>query len=141
MFPTFCLLHPVSPEYVAGKKARGLCRTYRCRRPKYWDRDRCTTCNCRLRRLLHPEHYAYENLRRSAKKRGIGFHLTFAEFKTFIAGSDYLTHKGTEAHSLTIDRRFTDQPYRAGNLRFMSHADNSSHRYEEKSDPSAPADY
>lgn len=141
MFPTVCLLHPVTSEYVAGKRVRGLCRTWKCRRPKRADRDRCGTCDNRLYRYNHPDYYAFVALKSSARGRGKKFELTFEEFKQFCAETGYLEKKGNQPHSLTVDRIDRTGPYSLANIRIMSHADNSSHKYEEKSDPSAPADF
>lgn len=140
MFPTFCLLHPVTPEYVAGKKARGLCRTWKCRRPKPKDRDRCYTCNCRLHRLRHPDYYAYVALKASARGRRKKFEITFEEFKGFCARTGYLEHKGQKPGDMTIDREDRLGPYSLANIRILTHADNSSHKYETP-DPTTPADY
>lgn len=131
MFPTFCLLHAVTSEYRDRKRRNGKCITWRCRRKARADGARCDTCHCRLHRLRHPDHYAFVALKASARKRRIAFELTFDQFKQFIAGSGYLSDKGREPHSLTIDRINRLLPYRLDNLRFLSHADNSSHRYEE----------
>jgi hypothetical protein len=92
---------------------------------------RCHTCESRLKRLRHDDRYAYENLKSSARKRGIRFDLSFEDFMEFCCITGYLEARGQEPHSLTIDRIKTDRPYTWGNLRVLSHADNSSHRYEE----------
>lgn len=133
MFPTFCLLHSVTPTYAAGKRARHICTTWRCRKPAADRKTKCETCRSRLYRLKHPIHYAYDNLRSSARKRGIGFELTFAEFEQFNEVTGYVIHVGREPGSLTIDRIFNDLPYRLSNIRIMSYADNTSHRYEAQS--------
>lgn len=139
MIPHVWLLRETTEEYRAAKRARGLCRTYRCTRPVDTDQNlRCLTCRSRLYRLRNPERYAYDNLRASARKRDIDFDLTFEEFWGFVAGTDYIARRGKGDTDLSIDRIRTHEGYKPGNLRIMRYLDNISHRYE---DGSAPADF
>lgn len=130
MFPTICLLTKTTPAYRADKKRRGLCATYRCRRGKAGDRTRCWTCNSRLHRYRHPEFYAWVGLKASARKRGIAFLLTFPEFQDFCRETGYMSTKGTTPESATINRKKRHLPYTRDNIELMSHADNSSRRYD-----------
>jgi len=68
--------------------------------------------------------YAYQNLKVSARKRGIGFFLTFEWFKDFIMGTDYLTSKGRNREGLTIDRKERHLGYAEGNLAVIPNIDN-----------------
>lgn len=135
MFPTIWLLHETTEEYRNRKQSRGLCVTYRCRRrvtlaARSHGMYRCNTCNSRLYRIQHPDRYAYHNVRRSAQMRGIGFEWAFEDFQEFCATTGYLEMKGTTPDSLTIDRIRNYESYRVGNVRIMTHADNSSHKFE-----------
>ena len=76
------------------------------------------------------DRYAYDNLKASARKRGIGFELSFEDFMEFCCVTGYLEQRGKENHSLTIDRIKNDQPYRIGNIRILPYYDNVSHKYE-----------
>ena len=81
--------------------------------------------------MQHDDVYAYHNLKRSARKRGIKFELSFEDFCEFCAITGYLEQRGQDPDSLTIDRIKSDQPYRTGNIRILTHAENSCHHYEE----------
>lgn len=135
-FPHLYLSKPIDPKTVAEKKARGRCICHGCRRKAETGQRklRCTTCQSRLKRLRNDDRYAYNNLKSSARKRGIGFELDFESFMEFCCQTGYLDARGKEPHSLTIDRIKTDRPYQLGNLRILTYADNISHRYEEYAD-------
>lgn len=142
-FPHAYLSKPLDPETVKAKKQRGRCICFGCRRKAETSQRKykCQTCQSRIKRMTHDDRYAYSNLRASARKRGIGFHLSFEDFAEFCATTGYLEQRGKEPHSLSIDRRFTDRPYELGNLRIMTYEANISHRHEEYADASAAADF
>ena len=130
-FPTHYLTLPTHPE----KRARGRCISHGCRRPAAAKKGgRCETCASRLFRLSHDSHYAYHNLKTSARKRGIEFLLSFEDFEEFCAVTGYLERRGWNPEDWTIDRIKTDLPYQTGNLRILTNADNASHKYEEYAD-------
>ena len=129
-FPHRYLSIEVSPETVAEKKRRGLCVLYRCRRYAQAGKNQCPTCRSRLCRLRDPGYYAFQNLKVSARKRGILFLLTRAEFDAFCERTGYLQRRGITAEALTIDRIDHHGPYSADNIRTMCHADNCRHTYE-----------
>lgn len=139
-FPHAYLSKILSADTVAEKRARGRCISWGCsRRARKETRDpRCHTCRSRITRLKNPARYSFRNLKNRAKQRGIAFELTFDEFAAFCNETDYLEKKGREPHSYTIDRIKTHLPYCYSNLRILTHAQNSSHKYE---DGSAPADF
>ena len=135
-FPTAYLFRPVSPELMAEKRSRGRCVCWGCRRraDKRSRKLRCHTCQSRIKRLQNEDYYAYSNLRSSARKRGIGFELSFEDFQEFCAVTGYIEARGKEPHSLSVDRIKTDLPYTMGNIRILTYADNVSHKYEEYAD-------
>lgn len=135
MFPTAWLLTPVSEEYAAKKKAKALCRTYRCRRPAVRYRPVCEICKSRLFRLKNRLYYAWDCLRSSARKRGIGFELTLEEFRSFCEKTGYLQTKGIDAGCSTVNRIKASLPYRADNIELMEHRENVSRRHDEPRDP------
>lgn len=103
---------------------------HRCRRVAEVGKTKCHTCQSRIKRIRNPLTYAFENLKRSARKRGIEFLLSRAEFKAFCDKHGYLEKKGKLPESLTIDRERKDGPYSAANIRPMSYIDNISHKFE-----------
>lgn len=129
-FPHSYLFKPVSDAGKAKKRARGLCQHWCCKRVARVGHSDCQTCCSRKHRLKHPEKYAFKNLRCSARKRGIGFDLTYQQFQEFVATTGYVEHRGKEPHSLSIDRIRNEEPYRVGNLRIMTYGMNVSHKVE-----------
>jgi len=73
----------------------------------------------------NPIRYLYCNLKTHSKERGIGFSLTFQEFKTFCEETDYHNRKGRTPDAYTIDRLDPNGPYSRENIRILSHAENS----------------
>lgn len=130
-FPYSYLFKAITPELTAAKRAKHKCVSWGCRRKAGIERTRCETCRSRLYRLRYDDRYAYNNLKSSARKRHIGFDLSFDDFVEFCSVTGYLEARGQAPESLTIDRIKTNQPYRIGNLRVLTHADNSSHQLEE----------
>lgn len=134
-FPTEYLFREVSIELITRKQAAGRCISWRCRRRAAKKKSgRCETCASRLYRLRNDDRYAYHNLRSSARKRGIGFELSFEDFMEFCAVTGYLEARGKDPTSLTIDRIKTSLPYGVGNLRILTYNDNISHEYESERD-------
>lgn len=130
-FPHLYLSKLLDPETVAKKRRRGICVMHRCRRVAEPGKTKCHTCQSRLKRIKNPLAYAFENLKRSAAKRGIGFELTRAEFADFCKKHGYLERKGREPESMTIHRIRSWGPYHKDNIRPLSMSDNASHRYDE----------
>ena len=131
-FPSSYLFVEVSIELATAKRARGRCVSYRCRRRAAKKKGgRCETCASRLFRLKDDCRYAYNNLKRSAAKRGIPFDLPFDIFEDFCATTGYLEMRGKEPHSYSIDRIDTNGPYAWGNIRILTYMDNVSHKYED----------
>jgi len=134
-FPTAYLFKALDPKATAEKRRRRVCISWGCRRRAARRRGgRCETCASRLFRLTHDDRYAYHNLKRSAKKRGIGFEIEFEDFIEFCAITGYLELRGKDPHSFTIDRIKASEPYRIGNIRILTYHDNISHKYEEAAD-------
>lgn len=134
-FPTAYLDKLVSPELVAEKRRRKRCVSWGCRRRAAKKRGgRCETCASRRWRLKNDARYAFHNLKVSARKRRIPFHLAYEDFMEFCAVTDYLERRGPNSSDLTIDRQKTDLPYQVGNLRILTNADNACHHYEEYAD-------
>jgi hypothetical protein len=88
--------------------------------------------------LNNPTYYAWTCLEASARKRGIKFLITFAEFKNFCRGTGYLENKGKKSESLTIDRIDPAKPYQLDNLRILTWMENCSHSVEGMTDPREP---
>lgn len=129
-FPHIYLSKPVSEAALAKKRARGLCRHWCCQRVARPGRTDCYTCHSRKTRMKHPDRYAFENLRSSAAKRGIGFELSFEDFVEFVATTGYVEMRGKTPESLSIDRIRNHEPYRVGNLRVLPYGLNVSHAVE-----------
>lgn len=134
-FPHAYLFKEVRPELIAIKRECGKCVSYCCKRRAGRKKGgRCCTCASRLYRLRNEDRYAFHNLKSSARKRGIKFHLTFEDFQEFCALTGYLEQRGKEPTSLTVDRIKSWMPYQVGNIRILTYADNVSHKFEESRD-------
>jgi len=117
---------PVRRERKRPKgKPLHLCDTPFCRNPHAEHRFICHKCRKKRWRNNHPINYLYDNLRTSARCRNKGFELTLQEFTAFCFRTSYHLLKGREPHSLTIDRIYNDQPYRADNIQALTHRENS----------------
>ena len=64
-------------------------------------------------------------IRHSAKKRDLPFTITLAEFKDFCAKTGYLERRGNQPEDFTIDRIDWNDGYCIGNLRVLTHEENS----------------
>jgi hypothetical protein len=85
----------------------------------------CPTCISRRWRAANPEMAAYNNLKTNAKRRGIGFFLTFEEFYQWAWETMYMALRGIDAEDMTIDRKKPHLGYRAGNLQMLTNRENA----------------
>lgn len=77
-------------------------------------------------RRLNPLKAKFADLRNNARRRGISFELTFAEFSGLAIRTGYAQHAGSRlATDLTLDRIDHEQGYRLDNLRVIPHLENS----------------
>lgn len=67
----------------------------------------------------------YSAKREDARKRKIGFFITFEEFVKFIVDTEYMLRKGRRKFDLTIDRVIPQLGYRAGNLQILTNQENA----------------
>jgi hypothetical protein len=70
--------------------------------------------------------YSFKNLRNNAKRRGIAFTLTFAQFQQFCYLTDYMAGKGRSSESYSIDRIDNKHGYHWWNIDSMPKGANSS---------------
>lgn len=107
-----------------GKRSRGLCCVRFCNRTAVPGRSECSTCKDRKWRSKHPEHHLWNNLKKSARRRGIQFTITLEEFKRFCAENDLVARVGRNPEDLTVDRRKAELGYSYDNLRALTNAEN-----------------
>lgn len=130
MFPHKYLSKPVNPRTLARNKALGICCHWGCSRPSRPGRADCNTCKSRKTRLKDPLGYLFRQVKESARKRSIPFHLTREQFQTFCEQTGYLDKRGREPDDLTIDRIDSSGPYSVDNIRVLNWLDNCSRTYE-----------
>ncbi len=98
-----------------------------CKEPKDGSRL-CTTCISRNRRKRNPKWVVFDDLRWSARRRGIGFLLTFEEFKWWLKntpdGRRYWRYRGRGMDDQTIDRKEEDDPYSLQTIQSLKKRDN-----------------
>lgn len=85
---------------------------------------KCDACYKRRWREANQERAVYNCLKSNAKRRGVGFFISFQEFVSFIVDTAYIRLRGTSADSLTIDRKDPRLGYRAGNLQILTLSEN-----------------
>ena len=122
------------------------CKHAHCRRKvRAPGRKECHRCNKRAWRLRNPFKAAYSMCKANARKRksaqwpnGIPWEITFAAFTIWARRTQYLTRKGNETGSITIDRKDYQKGYVPGNLRAVTRKENcekqareQKHRMEE----------
>lgn len=79
-------------------------------------------------RDTHPINYTFHYLRVRARRRGIKFLLTLAEFARFCRETDYLEKKGRFKGDLSIDRVREEMPYHVDNIQILTVGENVSKR-------------
>ena len=137
-FPFLYLLKEVSKETRISKSKRGLCKHWNCRREARKGRSDCSTCDSRKYRIKNRARYVFNQVRESARKRKIGFELTFEEFTEFDRKTSYVEHIGREPDSLTMDRINPAGPYSPDNIRILTHRQNISRIVNNMTDPTEP---
>lgn len=101
------------------------CATPRCRRVARSSRRFCNTCTKRKWCERHPIEYRYHNLRSHARARGKVITITIEHFTEFCLETKYHERSGREPDSATIDRRNPARGYEPGNIRILTHIENS----------------
>lgn len=76
--------------------------------------------------------YLFHCRKGNAKKRGIGWQITFEQFKKFIHETGYITKRGIKPGSMTIDRKRHKEPYHINNIQILRHDVNSTKGFYEK---------
>lgn len=101
------------------------------RRPAKKDRRECACCYQRRWRAANPYQAAYAVCKAKAKQRktkqwpnGIPWEISYQEFVVFARETEYITQKGNEAGSLTIDRIDCRKGYVSDNIQPMSRIKN-----------------
>jgi len=94
-------------------------------------KSQCHCCNKRLWRQRNPYKAAFAMCKAKARQRrskqwpeGIPWEITFAAFYIFARRTNYLTRKGNEAGSITIDRIDPRKGYVPSNLRAVTRREN-----------------
>jgi len=101
------------------------------RKKKAHNKTRCHCCNQRNYKSRHFDRYTYNALRTNARRRHKAFSLTFDEFVQFCRETGYLEQKGQAPGNYTIDRINREEGYHIGNIRVLTHAENSRKGYYE----------
>ena len=111
-------------EFV--KVVRGdFCAVKFCRNERMSDRKLCSKHNMQLWRARNPTRNAYNNVRGKAKQRKVEFTLTFEEFCSIDEATGYVSAKGQDMDSLTLDRIDPNQGYSFENIRVITLSENS----------------
>lgn len=100
------------------------CKTEGCRQARYRGSSYCGQCRTRREKERNPEGVAYYKLKHRAKKRGVVFLLTLAQFKEFCTQHVYLAGRGRTSTGYHIDRIDESKGYYLGNLQVLTNAEN-----------------
>jgi hypothetical protein len=109
-------------ELMKAKEPTGKCTTKWCRNPKAKN-DRgyplpyCWKCKSRRLKEHYPATYTRNLMKQVAKRRGISFSITLAQWKEFCARTGYLEKRGRKPDSLSIDRIDHRKGYHIDNIR------------------------
>lgn len=100
------------------------CSTPWCRHRARNQRSKCHTCRGRLYAAAHPDIVAFNNLKKSARRRGHEFSLTIGQFREFAVRYDYLNKRGKHAEGFTVNRIDADEGYHIWNLEVITNSAN-----------------
>ena len=85
----------------------------------------CRRCRDRRYELENPVRYAYSNLKKSAKRRGHAFTITYEYFEKFCLDTNWLLYRGKDPENMTIDRKKSTLGYEPGNLQLLTNRENA----------------
>lgn len=80
---------------------------------------------------MYPLKYAFWDLRTNSKRRGVPFHLTLEQFRSFCEKFEYMTKRGRTKQCYSIDRERLNEGYHINNIKMISVPDNSRKRWLE----------
>ena len=111
------------------------CITRHCRNEKGFKRRLCYKCTQKKYKESQPYVFYYHQLKCRARKRGKYFALSLMEFISFCNESGYIQN-GIRQKGLTIDRTDLRAGYEVGNIRVLTHIQNSINgNYEKQGKP------
>jgi hypothetical protein len=88
-------------------------------------RRMCNTCRDRNWRARHPEHHLWNNLKKSAKKRGLEFKISLAWWLGFCELTGFAEMVGRTKGSASIDRVRSWEGYLETNIQILEVGANS----------------
>lgn len=116
-------LHQSTPA-PAQRPASPYCKTKGCGSRRAPGRSVCYRCRREAEKAANEVKYAYDTLRRNARRRGKQFEISLEDFAEFCAKTQYMAGKGVFRESLTIDRIDPTRGYVKGNLRAIPNGEN-----------------
>lgn len=116
------------------EKKPNVCAARYCRKIPWGKEKFCSRCKSMLWRIRHPIHYMLKNLKDSARKRGIPFHLELDEFTDWVLNTAYPLARGCQANMLHIDRIRNWEGYTINNIQILTCRENVEKERKEYSD-------
>jgi hypothetical protein len=103
----------------------GRCCVRLCRNEAEKHRRFCR--RCRQRRFMedNPVSYTFSQLKKSARRRGIPFLLSMADWESFCEATGYHYLRGRTADELSIDRKRDGDPYSIDNIQILTVSENT----------------
>lgn len=110
---------------------RRVCVVPRCTRPPGPHKRMCNTCHDRVWRERFPEHHLWNNLKKSAKKRGLPFTISLSWWVAFCEMTGFAEMVGRGKGFASIDRIENWRGYEPDNIRVLEFGANSAkHQHE-----------
>jgi hypothetical protein len=104
----------------------GQCTSPTCNNSTEGNRAKCNTCRSRDCRLRDPVRYFLNNLRESARKRGIYFDLELEEFRAWAIKQNFRFYSGdSRAKTDSVDRIENDKGYIIKNIQKLTVSQNA----------------
>lgn len=100
------------------KKCKG------CGKKKKCAGNYCYSCRHEREKKSDPVKYAFDTLRRNAKRRNKDFYLTLDQFREFCFKTSYMSKKGIRAESYHIDRIDSSKGYSIDNIQIITNREN-----------------
>lgn len=132
------LFKTVSARTAAQKARANTCKHWGCTNEARYNARDCETCKARKLRISNPLREIFRNLKKSAKRRGIKFTLTFEQFKEFDRQTGLAKSYGKGRENMTVDRINPERGYEIDNIRALTYVENCRRRLNGVTDPAQP---
>jgi hypothetical protein len=114
-----------SPATMSRKRRQLTCVVAGCSNPAGKHKNKCSKCHDRAWRERYPEHHLWNNLKKSAKRRGLDFTITKGWFVSWCEMTGFHEMVGRTKGSASIDRIESWRGYHVDNIQILEVGANS----------------